>query len=336
MARGESQDWLSVGWIVSYPLLAVLAAMIFLSAEEMLQSDIAINLPAPVVADAPNWPEDFAPRVEALHLRVMEAPLGASVSSEDRQGAGALRWTHRLLEVTVDRDNRAEVDAVVETLRALDPGVTVVTEERFNGSQVLVGLDGLLTHTLRIYWSDEPTRPRVGLVVAALGDDLKIAREVIELEPPVAVGILPFRPFSAQVGELAKIFERDVLLDWGESGQRHGLDAALATVPGAIGAVVHGDTVEDELLVELRDHGLFVVRAGAAESAVVAMPLGDGTVEAFDSISRRARAGGRAIAVTGGAADRDGVGKMRGLLARWDKEEIDVVKVSQFFAPPST
>jgi hypothetical protein len=338
MARGESQDWLSLGWIVSYPLLAVVAAMIFLSAEEMVQPGRDPTAVVATITDSPTWSADFPARVEALHLRVMDAPLGAHVAREDQQGAGALRWTHRVLELTVDPGRRAEVEAVIASLRDLDPGVTLVSEDRFNGTQVIVGLDGLLTHTIRIYWTDEPVRPRVGLVVTALGDDLQLAREVISLDAPVAVAIQPFRPFSAQVAELAKIFEREVLLDWSGGAQRHGLEAALATVPGAVGLTLESSEADEGVVTEAREHGLWVVRAGieAAGSRVVEMPLEDGTLEAFDSVTRRARSGGAAIGLTDGAPSREGVSKVRGFLSRWEKEEIDVVKVSQLLAPPST
>ncbi len=338
MTQRTSQDWISLGWIVSYPLFTVLAAMVFLSAEELLQPNPVRQTVVPVIVDSPNWEADFGARVEAFHALVMEAPLGASIASEDRQGAGALRWNHRLLEITVDRDRRAEVEAVIESLRMLDPGASLVPEERFNGTQVLVGIDGLLTHTVRIFWSDQPARPRVGLVIAALGDDLQIAREVIEIEAPVALAVRPFRPFSAQVAELATIFEREVLLDWSDAGDRHGIDAALVTVPGAVGVTLRGAERDETLLLELRDRGLFVVRPGGeadAESAVVALSLGDGSVEAFDSMTRQAVANGRIIGLTAGPVDTDGLGKVAGLLSRWSKEEIDVVKVSQFFSPPA-
>lgn len=338
MARGDSQDWLSLGWIVWYPLFAVVAAMVFLSAEEMVEPQRETTPVVATITDSPTWSADFPARVEALHLRVMEAPLGARVAREDQQGAGALRWTHRVLELTVEPERRTEVTAVIASLRDLDPGVTLVSEDRFNGTQVLVGLDGLLTHTIRIYWTDEPMRPRVGLIMAALGDDLQVAREVISLDAPIAVAIQPFRPFSAQVAELAKIFERDVLLDWTGGGQRHGLEAALATVPGAVGLTLEGAEADDTVVSEAREHGLWVVRAGtdAAGSRVVEMPLEDGTLEAFDSMTRRARSGGAAIGLTDGAPSREAVSKVRGFLSRWEKEEIDVVKVSQLLAAPAT
>ncbi len=339
VAQSESQDSISLGWIVSYPLLAVLAAMVFLSAEELRQPNPKVGMAtAPTIVDSPTWSADFGARAEALHELVMQAPLGAVVAAEQRQGAGALRWTHRLLKLTIDRERRSEVEPVIESLRGLAPGVSLASEDRFNGSEVLVGLDGLLTHTVRIYWADQPARPWVGLVVTALGDDLQLAREILELDVPVAVSVQPFRPFSAQVAELAKMFERDLLLDWSSAGQRHGIEAALATVPGAVGITLDGPEVDSALAVEFRSRGLFIVRSGelVAGANVVSLPLGDGTTEAFDAMTRQARAGGRAIGLTGGAADRAALRKLRGLLSRWDKEDIDVVKVSHFVGAPAT
>ncbi len=339
VAQREPKDPISLGWIVLYPLLAVLAAMVFLSAEEMRQPNPKVGMATgPMIVDSPTWSADFGARAEALHELVMQVPLGAVVVAEERQGAGALQWTHRLLKLTIDRERRSEIESAIEAFRGLAPGVSVVSEDRFNGSEVLVGLDGLLTHTVRIYWADQPARPWVGLVVTALGDDLQLAREIIELDVPVAVSVRPFRPFSAQVAELAKIFERDVLLDWTSAGQRHGIEAALATVPGAGGVTLDGPDVDSELAAEFRSRGLFVVRSGEAIAAatVVFLPLGDGATEAFDALTRQARFGGRAIGLTGGAADRAALRQLRGFLSRWDKEEIDVVKISSFFGSPAT
>jgi len=353
VASNTPQDWLSLGWIVSYPLMAVLGAMIFLSAEEIAQPTVRAVAAAVPAAAPVDWATDFANRVEALHRAVLAAPLQASVASEDRQGSGSVRWTHRLLELTVDRERRAEIETTLESLRAIDPGVSLVAEETFNGSQVLVGLDGLLTHTLRVFWSDEPPRPRVGLVIASLGDDLRLARRIIELDAPVSVAVRPFRPFSAQVAELAKMFERDVFLDWsGEDSERRGLEEALATVPGAVGVMLSGSEVKPELLASLRDRGLLAIipdAAGAprvpdvvaAAPRVMVIPM-DGAVDpSVDAIIRQARSGGAAIGMCVSVGN-DELRRMRGLLTRWSEEEIDVVKVSQLFPasspppPPAT
>ena len=68
---------------------------------------------------------------------------------------------------------------------------------------------------------------------------------------------------------------------------------------------------------------------------VVALSLGDGSVEMFDSITRQVIADGRAIGLSNGPVDAAGLNKVGGLLSRWGKEEIDVVKVSDFFVSPS-
>lgn len=335
MAAPE-QDWLSLGWVISYPLLAVLAVMIFVSAEEITRP-VVRPVANPTAPEAADWSASFADRVEALHRLVLAAPLGVTVSGENSQGAGAVRWTHRTLDLTVDRERKAALEAAIEALRDADPGVTLVSESTFNGSQVLIGLDGLLTHTLRVYWSDQPVRPRIGLVIAALGDDLRLARQFIELEPPHSVAVLPFRPFSAQVAELAKILKREVLLDWNEVAAERGLDEALGTVPGAVGVAIRGDAGE-ELLAALRQRGLILVDAdgGAQGPRVVLLPIGGDSERAVETVTGHAQAGGSAVgvAVAGGA---DELRSLRDLLARWNKEEIDVVEVSRLYpAPPAT
>lgn len=338
MSRNTPQDWLSLGWIVSYPLLAVLAAMIFLSAEEIAHPAVRSVVIAASTAPG-DWAARFAQRVETLHLAVLAPPLQASVASEDRQGAGSVRWTHRLLELTVDRERRAEVEAALDSLRAVDPGVSLVSESTFNGTQVLVGLDGLLTHTVRVFWSDKPPRPRVGLVIASLGDDLRLARRIIELDAPVSIAVRPFRPFSAQVAELAKMFEREVFLDWNpEDAERHGVEAALGTVPGAVGVMLTRADVDDQLLAPLRERGLLIIvpdGGGGAAPRVMLLPM-DGHVDpAAEAFIRQARSGGVAIGMAVSVGN-DELRRMRSLLSRWSEEEIDVVKISQLFeaAPP--
>jgi hypothetical protein len=334
VARQE-QDWLSFGWVLSYPLLAVLAAMIYLSAEEIGQPVRPAVRTAPVVADSPEWAAGFGARVEALHEQVrglVVVPLDATIASEDAQGASAIRWKHRLVEATVDPQRRAEVEAALDSVRAADAGVSLAAEETFNGTQVLIGLDGLLTHTVRIVWSDQPLRPRVALVVLALGDDLRLAREIIELEAPIAVAVLPFRPFSAQVAELAKMFEREVLLHWSDAAEERGLEAALATVPGAIGVAL--PEAAGVRAAALRGRGPLVIVAAGADGAsgpvVAALPLGGDAAAAFESLTRRAQSGGRAIGLASGVGGAE-LERVRGMLAKWSEEKVDVVAVSQLF-----
>ncbi len=324
-------DWLSLGWVFSYPLMAVFAAMIFLSAEEISQPAKPLSAATvPVVADSPDWGEKFAQRVEVLHAAVVAAPLDTTVAGETAQGSGQNRWKHRLVELTVERERQAEVEAALDQLRTVDDGVNLVSEDTFNGTQVLIGLDGLLTHTVRIFWADEPTRPRVGLVIAALGDDLRFAREVIELKAPVGIAILPFRPFSAQVAELARLFERDVLLDWSAAAsERHDLEAMLGTVPGAFAVHLGAAAVETSLVGEMRDRGLFPLRVDSnGGPTVFAIAPGADLDRVVEAMTRHALEGGRAIGVTWVAGQAE-LARVRRMLSDWRRAEIDVVEVSE-------
>jgi len=317
---------------VSYPLFAVLAAMVFLSAQEVSRPVTRfVARKAPRIVDSPEWARSFPERVEAVNRAILESPLGAKLASQTWQGSTALRWPHRVFELTVDRQGKSDVEAAVGALRGVDPGLNLVVEETFNGSQILVGLDGLLTHTLRIYWADAPARPRVGLVLAALGDDLRVAHRVLDLDESVSVAILPFHPFSAEVAKLARSFGHEVLLDWTErASERRGLDAALLTVPGAIGIVFGSDVLSDEAQTLARERGLFSLHPdvrGERRATVFAISAGDGWDEAVDSVERRAREGGFAIAIAD-AADGDELDRLRALLGRWRQGQIEVVNVS--------
>jgi len=340
VAKGStSEERLSFGWIVTYPLFAVLAVMVYLSAEELSQPapPVVVAVKAPPLVDSPEWSEKFPDRVEIVQAAVMAAPLvesfGAKTTSQSMQGSSAFRWPHRVLELRVDRAQRPQVEASLGELHGVDPGVNVVWEETFNGGLILVGVDGLLTHTVRVYWNDRPERPRVGLVVSALGDDLRVARAVLELEDPVSVAVRPFRPFSAQVAELAKMFDRELLLDWrAAAAERHGLDAALGTVPGAVGVAVAGDGVSDEELQSFRERGLFTIRAdveGATSAITFAIPPGAGWQRSVDALLTQVREGGRAIAIAQ-ASGADELSRLRALLAQWRQQgDIEVVGVSK-------
>ena len=190
MAKASFAEPRPVGvlWILAYPLYAVFAAMVFLCAQELAQP-LVTQAPRPVAPDDPDWEAKFPARVEALQKALGETALPLSLSREREQGSGTLRWTHRFYDLTVAEADRAEVEGKLTALQAVDGGVTLTAENVFGGNQVLMGIDGLLTHTLRLYWAEQTLQPRVSLLVAALGDDLRLARAVIDVDAPLALGI---------------------------------------------------------------------------------------------------------------------------------------------------
>jgi hypothetical protein len=94
--------------------------------------------------------------------------------------------------------------------------LAATAENTTDGTDVKVGLDGLLVSTLRFRWGGQetpkPVHPRLAIVIGPLGDDLRVARQVVEIDGPIALGVRPFRPFSSQVAELGRMFDRQVLV----------------------------------------------------------------------------------------------------------------------------
>jgi polysaccharide deacetylase 2 family uncharacterized protein YibQ len=345
-ARASARVPIGIGWIVTWPLTIVLGAMIFLSAQEIHQQGAG---GAPSV-DAggfgePGWEDRLQERIGAVSAALERSSLDLQPAGQEPRGAGSLRWTHSLYDVAMSEKDRAKAEAEIASIQALDPGLTVTSEATFSGTEVDIGLDGLLTHTLRFRWVERPERPRVALVVGSLGDDLRIARRLVELEEPVALAVLPFHPFSKEVSSLGRMFEREVLVelvaappdDAGEAASvadaRVDLDAALASVPGAIG-VLHEPDGDPALAGGLRERGLFYVpvgNPGGESESAPALALDAATDGGFpaarvEALLSQALGAGSAIGV--GRPSEATAGALEALVTRCQESNIDIVPIS--------
>ena len=348
-----------MGWVLTWPLTVVFAAMVFLAAEEIRQPEQSV----PQSIGGPNWEARFHDRVASLNAALEHSSLGLPAPSEEEKGSGALRWTHRSYEVTLPQSEQPRVESEIEALRGVDPRVTLTTQVTFDGTEVQIGIDGLLTHTLRIHWQEKKTRPRVAMVVVNLGDDLRVARVAVDLDGPVALGVRPYRPFSREVAELGSIFKRDVVVDLSSPRDETPADdarpaeptrgdigallaSALAAVPHAIGVI--GDVVGEPLQGDggaavraaLEQHDLFYVGAGAAKavdtgSAPVidapALPVGGGgrpgaASEQLAAVVTAARESGSAVGFA--QPDQETLDALRAALLAWRGTDVDVVPVS--------
>lgn len=355
MARRGDRPPLGISWIVTWPLSAAFAALVFLAAEEMRQPTREVAPEA--AALAPDWSAHFPERLAAVDAALRKSALRLPAPVEDERGSGPLRWKHRLYEVELKREEQAQAEAAIEAVRGIDPGLSLSADNQAEGTEVRIGLDGLLVSTVRFSWRDKPkVRPRVALVIGPLGDDLRVARQVIEIEGPVVLGVRPFRPFSRQVAELGRMFDREVIvqLDGSEptgagtpTDASARLDAALASVPAAVGVAWHateaGPAAPDKgMLAELQRRRLLYVGqhggqgaeaaalpaptslpGAAAESAAVSTELG--------ALAARAQSDGTAIGV--GEPSDATLSSLREVLPQWQAAQIDFVPVSQLAAP---
>jgi polysaccharide deacetylase 2 family uncharacterized protein YibQ len=135
----------------------------------------------------------------------------------------------------------------------------------------------------------------VAVIIDDLGDNLLVARELVRLDFPVALAVLPLRPFSREVGELAGHYKREVLLHLPmepETGAGAGepvllraaagreeivqaVNRCLASVPQAIGANNHmGSAFTQDaermrwVLGHLQKRGLFFVDSRTSARSV--------------------------------------------------------------------
>lgn len=336
MARRSARQPVGFGWIVSWPLTVALAAIIFLSAQELRPG--GAETPQPV-GSGPGWEARLQERLESVTLALEQSTLEVGTPREESMGAGNLRWTHRIYEIVLREDDRSRAEAEIEMFRVLDPGLNIGSEATFNGTQVQMGLDGLLTHTLRFRWAGRPERPQVALVMMDLGDDLRLARRAVELDLPVALAIRSARPFSKEVAHLGAMFEREVLLqmDLPASGDpvAERMKIALGTVPSVVGVVGVGDDDDRqrELAEDVRGRGLFYVSdrtdAPWAPFAVVQLDNREGAEAMASQVSALLSVATRdGFAIGFGRCDDLTAQGLEALVAAREAGHIDVVPVS--------
>lgn len=355
MARRGERPPIGLAWIVTWPLSAAFAALVFLAAEETRHPAREVAPPRAAVGGL-DWSAHFPARIAAVDAALHTAPLRWPKPVEDERGSGPLRWTHRLYEIALPRADQAQAEAAIEAVRGVDPGLAVSAENTTDGTDVRVGLDGLLVSTLRFRWAEPvtptPSKPRLAVVIGPLGDDLRLARQVVAIEAPVVLGVRPFRPFSREVAELGRMFDREVLvqLDGSEgaasaSGGGADLDAVLASVPQAVGVAWQGaagtSTRPDRrLLDEIDRRQLLYVgergrgprgRAALPAPAVIADAPPDAVAAQLGALVEKARSDGSAIAI--GAPTDATLETLAHALPEWRAAEVEVVPVSALAQP---
>jgi polysaccharide deacetylase 2 family uncharacterized protein YibQ len=245
------------GWLISLGSSTVLGLLIFLSSLAVREPTAVFVAPAAPQPRA-NWAADFPARIAAVTAALGQLPWPVPHPDEEPQGAGALRWTHRRYELTLPApEDPAGLEKLFDPVRAAAAGVTVDINQQAIGAQVQIGIDGLLTHTLALHWLGR--QARVAILIDDLGNDLLIARRLASIDTPLTFAVMPFRPFSREVAELATLFGREVLVHLpmeAEGGADFGaenvllvaadrdaiaqqLDASLETVPHAVGVNNH-------------------------------------------------------------------------------------------------
>lgn len=200
-------------------------------------------------------------RIAAVTKRLEKGPLHLPTPQVQAQGSGRMHYEHRRYEVTVPPEEKTVLRAALELARSEDAAVVARVDDVDGGQRGEIGVDGLLTHTILLRWQMQatPVLPRVALVIDDMGNNLLAARDLLALPYPVALAVMPSRPFSREVAESAHQRGREVLLHLpmeAQSGEENGevellrvsdnanqvveiVDRSLAGVPYAVGVNNH-------------------------------------------------------------------------------------------------
>ena len=373
MALRGDRPPIGLTWIVTWPLSAVLAATVFLSASE-LQHSFRSAEPAAPRESSSEWNARLPGRIAAVDAALRKSPLRLAAPIEEERGAGPLRFKHRTYEIQLTRADQPRAEAAIETVRSADPGLVLHTVQNADDSEVRIGIDGLEVSTVRFLWRENPqARPRVSVVVGPFGDDLRLARQVIEMiDAPIVLGVDPRRPFASQVAELGTMFERESVLEFrapppppptptpGEDPlvtppprpklpPPPDLEAGLTALPKAVAAAWIGDgpsvpRADRGLLAAADKHELpFLGDRGDKRPSALPMPIAlvedqkrpEALTEQLQKIADTARRYGRAVAV---AAPTDAtIDALQATLPQWRQSDLEVVPISVLIgaAPPT-
>lgn len=354
MARGRSSGSIALSWIVTWPLTLAFAVMVFVSAREVNLTSEDTTQPI----GGPGWEAAFPARVDAVTAAIKRTSLSRTPPVEEAKGSGSMRWQHRRYIIPIKPEERATVEGVIDELRTVDPGITVSPVWIGDGVDVRIGLDGLLTHTLELRWGETKpaavAAPQIAMILSTLGDDLRTARELVDVEGKVGLGVRPFRPFSKEVAELAHHFEREVWLDLtaapdGEAtlgdvpvpaDEQGYVDSALLSVPYAVGvahdrAAVHGTQwSESALAAAVKQRKLLYLvgtrspRSGAQpQTLLVGLDDQNAATDTLASLGSRAQSDGAVIAI--GPAGTAAAEALRRAIPEWRKAGVDLVPASR-------
>jgi polysaccharide deacetylase 2 family uncharacterized protein YibQ len=355
MARRGEHPPIGLSWVITWPLSAVFAVLVFLSAEEIRHPSKKVVMPPATIGGA-DWRERFPQRLAAVDAALHKAPLQLPSPVVDERGSGPMRWMHRRYDIAVPRDDHAQAEAAIAALQDVDPGLAATADNINDGTDVRVGLDGLLVSTLRFRWEDivtpKPSKPRVAVLVGPLGDDLRLARKVAEIEGPIALGIGWQSPFARQVAELGKMFDHEVLVqldcpdqppvEGANGGEWPNLDLVLQSVPTAAGVAWKSGCMcgaggpYQTVLEEVGQRALLFVGdcdGGPKRAQTFAHPisLGEGTPDALrtklSAAVEKTRKEGSALVVIGTPSDVS-LATLTQAMPEWRAAEIDVVPIS--------
>ena len=153
MALRGDRPPIGLTWIVTWPLSAVLAATVFLSASELHHSFRSTEPAAPVETSS-EWNARLPARIAAVDGALRKSPLHLGAPIEEDRGAGPLRLKHRLYEIAADARRSGARRGGHRGRPRRRSGVVLHTVQNADDTEVRIGIDGLEVSTVRFLWRE--------------------------------------------------------------------------------------------------------------------------------------------------------------------------------------
>jgi len=167
-------------------------------------------------------PPPFTERVQCVdqliqdRLAQLEIPPGAIHKRGETRRKAEKTWTLSRWEVTLPSgvEPQEVTSPLAQRIREACPGATLTDAKAPDGTwEVKVMVDNLLAHHLILRPPLlKPPPPRIAIVVDDLGQDRRIAEELLSLNAPLTFSILPLQTHSRRIAKTAHAEGREVIL----------------------------------------------------------------------------------------------------------------------------
>jgi polysaccharide deacetylase 2 family uncharacterized protein YibQ len=152
--------------------------------------------------------------VNALLNRWEREGIHISEISRKRLKRGKEAWNHSIVEITFPRSSilaYREKELREEVSRAGGEiyEFTQYAEKNMKAFKVAFGIRPIHTHLLYL---KQPLSPRIAIIIDDLGWNREIAGEILAIDVPISLSIIPGLPYSTKIAEDAGKKKRDVLV----------------------------------------------------------------------------------------------------------------------------
>lgn len=147
-----------------------------------------------------------------IRLGELELPIPLPRPRDETLGDQGFTWIHRIYEATVPRPRDIQpLLHPIYKLRDEFPALAVHVEDRPQRLEIRLGISGLRTHTLRFQWLTRA--PYVALVIAHLGADLLLIRDLLQSGFRLNFAVDPSLAFADVVAERTRLAGAETLVE---------------------------------------------------------------------------------------------------------------------------